>query len=80
MNPTQEQVREYTNNHGANNTELAWILSPFDTWEANPHYTGPEVPHPESMNDEEDWNVEMELDRELGFTRGNHQNDIDIPF
>lgn len=24
-----------------------WILTPFDTWEKNPCYVGPDQPHPE---------------------------------
>jgi hypothetical protein len=40
-------VNEYARNHGEMNRDRAWILSPFDTWEANPYYRGPAMPHPE---------------------------------
>ena len=40
-------LSEYARNHGREDTESAWVLSPFDTWERNPFYTGPPCPHPE---------------------------------
>ena len=54
MATTSEHVAEYTRNHGALNPETAWILSPFDTWEANPSFVGPRPPHPESCEEELD--------------------------
>ena len=47
-----EAADEYGRNHGSENTDCAWILTPFDTWEANPFYRGPAVPHPE---DDSNW-------------------------
>jgi hypothetical protein len=47
MSYQQDAVREYTRTVGAEHPERAWILSPYDTWEANPFYTGPAVRHPE---------------------------------
>lgn len=44
-----EAAREYARNAGADNPQKAWILTPWDTWEANPSYSGPAVPHPESL-------------------------------
>ena len=41
-------LREYAGTHGADNDQHEWILSPFDSWEKNPHYTGKPGPHPES--------------------------------
>lgn len=41
-------VAEYAREHGRDRPDQAWIASPFDTWEPNPFYTGPKVPHPES--------------------------------
>ncbi len=52
--PMSEHVAEYTRNHGALRTDVAWISSPFDTWEANPFFVGPRPPHPESDPDEID--------------------------
>jgi hypothetical protein len=56
-----EAIFEYASNHGAEDTESAWILSPFDSWERNPHYEGPEVPHPEydGYEDEGDDNEDI---------------------
>lgn len=42
-----EACREYARIVGADRSEDAWILTDFDTWEPNPFYTGPAVPHPE---------------------------------
>ena len=60
-NPTlRQQVSEYALEHGRRMEEEeegsgpAWILSPLDTWEANPFYGGPRVPHPEFYHPEED--------------------------
>lgn len=55
----RDHVAEYARNHGALRPEAAWILSPFDTWEANPFFVGPRPPHPESLVEE--WSEE-ELD------------------
>lgn len=43
---------EYALNAGAMQPDVAWISTPWDTWERNPHYTGPEVRHPEADDDE----------------------------
>lgn len=48
----QEAVGEYTRNHGHDQPEREWILSPFDTWEKNPWYTGKPGRRPE------DWGYE----------------------
>jgi hypothetical protein len=42
-----EAAREYGANAGADQPERQWILTPWDTWERNPHYTGPDQGHPE---------------------------------
>lgn len=47
-------VDQYAAAHGAENPDHAWILSPFDTWERNPYYTGPPVRHPEDPDPCED--------------------------
>jgi hypothetical protein len=43
-----EASREYAENAGADRPEREWILSPFDTWERNPHFTGTPGRHPEA--------------------------------
>jgi hypothetical protein len=40
-------LKQYVDAMGGEDTSRAWILSPFDTWERNPHYSGPPQPHPE---------------------------------
>lgn len=40
-------VRQYAAAYGEQEPAKPWILSPFDTWERNPYYNGPPVPHPE---------------------------------
>lgn len=46
--PSQaDAYREMVNNIGSDNPQHCWILTPFDTWERNPAYVGPEQPHPE---------------------------------
>jgi len=46
----QEAVREWAWNAGQYRLDQQWILSNYDTWERNPHYTGPDQGHP---NDDE---------------------------
>ena len=43
----REALREYGRNVGAQREEQPWILTPYDTWERNPYYTGEPVPCPE---------------------------------
>lgn len=55
MTYDQEACSEYARQHGRadieeNREQRAWILTPYDSWERNPFYRGPEVPHPESEN------------------------------
>lgn len=42
-----EARAEYAHNAGMDDPGRAWILTPWDTWEANPCYQGPPVRHPE---------------------------------
>ena len=42
-----EACREYAWNVGSERPEQAWILTNYDSWEPNPYYHGPSVPHPE---------------------------------
>ncbi len=43
-----DAVREYAYNVGRERREEAWILTDYDTWQPNPFYAGPKVPHPDS--------------------------------
>lgn len=49
-----DSVREYASNAGEDSPDRPWILSPMDTWEKNPHYSGPPVRHPEDPTEEEE--------------------------
>lgn len=42
-----DACREYARNYGMDHPEHAWVLTPWDTWERNPAYIGPRMPHPE---------------------------------
>ena len=44
---TAEAVREWAWVVGAEHLDCQWLLSDYDTWERNPHYTGPAQRHPE---------------------------------
>ncbi len=47
-------LRQYAGAYGEVDPDRAWILTPFDTWERNPHYVGPPVRHPEDDYDDGD--------------------------
>jgi hypothetical protein len=53
MSYYDDAVREYVWEHGRENKDHAWILSPFDSWHPNPFYTGPAEPHPEDYQYED---------------------------
>jgi len=40
-------IAEYASAYGVTDTTSAWVLTPFDSWERNPHYVGLRIPHPE---------------------------------
>lgn len=47
MNHIYESERHYVLQVGFMNPDQQWILSDRDVWYRNPHYSGPEQPHPE---------------------------------
>ncbi len=49
-----ESDREYAINAGQDNPDRAWILCPSDSWQPNPFYNGPPVPHPEEDDGNDD--------------------------
>ena len=49
----QDACREQAYNEGYEDPSRAWILTWFDSWERNPFYVGPAVPHPEADDYEE---------------------------
>ena len=74
-----DATREYARNVGMNNLDQAWILSPYDTWERNPFYSGPPVAHPEDTC-EQFGMIDREWDRPTTpKTRGDYADD-EIPF
>jgi len=48
-NPIAAAAREYVANAGAHQPEKEWILTPYDSWERNPHYQGEPGVHPEDL-------------------------------
>ena len=54
MSFMQEAVREWVWNVGQDRADQQWILSDYDTWERNPHYTGPDQGHPEDEHYEDE--------------------------
>lgn len=50
----REAFQQYAHVYGLLDVNQEWVLSPFDTWERNPHYTGTPGRHPEEDWDEED--------------------------
>ena len=48
-----DAMREYADWVGSENPGRCWILTDYDVWMRNPHYTGPAVPHPEEYDPEE---------------------------
>jgi len=42
-----EAIQEWVWSVGHERADCAWLVSSYDTWERNPYYRGPEVPHPE---------------------------------
>ena len=54
MSFMQEAVREWVWNVGQDRADQQWVLSDYDTWERNPHYTGPDQDHPEDEHYEDE--------------------------
>lgn len=51
---TQDLCRDQAYHLGRERPEQAWISTSWDTWEPNPFYVGPEEPHPELFDYEEE--------------------------
>lgn len=47
-----DAMREYAQNVGDLFADRQWILTDYDVWVRNPHYFGPEQPHPEETMDD----------------------------
>jgi len=50
-----EAMREFAQNVGGDDSykDRAWILTDYDVWVRNPHYSGPPQRHPEDYDPEE---------------------------
>lgn len=46
-------LRQYAAAHGEAEPQREWILSPYDTWEKNPFFTGKPGRHPEDDYDDD---------------------------
>jgi hypothetical protein len=67
MNFQQDAVREWASITGFHFPEREWLLSDYDTWERNPHYTGKLGRHPE--DDVYDEEVVSEMVMPLGVQK-----------
>jgi len=54
MSFKQDAVREWVWTVGKDQKDRQWISSDYDTWERNPHYSGPEQKHPEADYEDEE--------------------------
>jgi hypothetical protein len=52
-----EAYQEMVGNIGSDNPDNEWILTPYDTWERNPAYTGPRGPHPEDLGPDDCYDI-----------------------
>jgi hypothetical protein len=87
MSHIQEAVAQWANVYGSEHPDQAWILSDYDSWERNPHYTGPEQRHPEDYDYEDNMtDVQADADTLRSAGMGTDEdygcfNDFDdIPF
>jgi hypothetical protein len=80
-----EAYQEMVGNIGSDNPDNEWILTPYDTWERNPAYTGPRGPHPEDLGPDDCYDIgglefrEELSDEELEALTAPVEND-DAPF
>ena len=45
-----DAMAEFARNVGGERREQAWLLTDYDVWVRNPHYTGPAQRHPEDWD------------------------------
>ncbi len=79
MSYIAEAIREWAFQYGRENPEQAWLLSAYDTWEVNPFYRGPKVPHPEAECYEDEPVVDIP-ENELYISGMRDELIDDIPF
>jgi hypothetical protein len=44
-------IKQWAFDVGRDRPDVAWLLSPYDTWETNPFYKGEPQPNPEAYQD-----------------------------
>ena len=71
-----DAIREYTYNYGMDNPDMEWIVSPYDTWERNPYYTGKPGPHSEEYDYEEDEENVNNIDTGANYVSVDFEDDI----
>lgn len=50
MSYIEEAIREWVWVVGKDHPDTQWLCSNYDSWELNPHYTGPDQGHPEDYD------------------------------
>ncbi len=49
------------------NKESAWLLTDYDVWVRNPHYTGTPQPHPDSDYDDNEFDNDSEFPDDIPY-------------
>lgn len=63
-----DAAREHTSWVGAEHPDTAWILSPYDIWERNPHWNGKgDGRHPDHEDDESTPSVDARTEQVVTF-------------
>jgi hypothetical protein len=77
-----EACKEYARNAGYEDPSQEWILTPWDTWEVNPAYTGPRGRHPEDdcYDEEEFYGPFLPVNAGTWEARRPSADSDDIPF
>jgi hypothetical protein len=76
MSYIQDAVRQWAWAYGEERLDCEWILSDYDSWERNPHYTGPKGRHPEDYSDYDDHVVPDSSVKEVYSNEELFDNDI----
>jgi hypothetical protein len=76
MSFVQEALREWAWIVGADRPDDQWLLSDYDSWEPNPHYTGPDQGHPEDHGIE-DYDESMDGDFDSAMASAGFGTDED---
>jgi hypothetical protein len=72
-------IREFAWIVGAEVPDTPWLLSDYDVWVENPHYTGPKARHPEDYDYEEGDQFSAQ-EVTVSFSAYDESNEEEIPF